>query len=118
MDATSTREIQIRHLEKTAVQVPTEEEFKELMHVLYMGKCLWRNGTSLISQDNNHWNCYESDTCVATDRPNKKGGAYVMYESEFFCWELGYKVISLEDFYREQEITPQEVEEIRKSMSN
>ena len=54
MDATSTREIQIRQLEKTAVQVPTEEEFNELMHVLHMGNCHWIDGNSLISPDNNY----------------------------------------------------------------
>jgi len=83
-----------------------------LMHVLHMGNCHWIDGNSLISPDNNYWNCHRDDTCVTTEPSKKLGILHVMYASKYSCEEVGYNVISLEDFYREQGITPQEIEEI------
>ena len=104
--------VKLTPLEKTAVNTPTQEVYNELMRTYELGGWKWRGGGDLPTQYDG-WNDYKKDTCVDAgyydEKSNKEGFKFAKrkwYQSE------NWKIISPQDFYDIQNITPEMLQEI------
>jgi len=98
--------ITLKQLKKTAVNTPTQEECTTLMQVYECGEWKWADG-KLPTQGNQRIN-YGKKTCIGVE--SRFG-----YSREGFYREtMRYKVISTKKFYKIQNITSENIDEINK----
>jgi len=97
-------------LEKTAVHTPTPEDYDTLLQVYECGGWRWAGKTFPTSYLN--WK-YEDKTCIdvgvsyLAKRKGEFGFAGINFYNKEKC-----KIISLQEFYNIQKITPQMIKEI------
>ena len=100
-------------LEKTAVHTPTQEDYDILMRTYELGGWEWRGGESL-TQDN-FWIDHKEKTCIAAGVYYPSGvydeGKFGYDGRELYLGE-GWNVISTQQFYETQKITPERLREI------
>ncbi len=97
-------------IEKTVVSTPTQEDYWDLMRVYECGGWEWGDGTLPIRH--NYWETYKEETCmeVGIDILRNKGKLGYAYR-EFYQREGGI-IISTNEFYENQKITPEMLNEI------
>lgn len=100
-------------LERTAVHTPTKKTYNELMRIYEVGK--WRFAGNTLPTTWDVWFLREEKTCITAGNVTpvfKK----VDYSYCFKDYYLGknYKIISPQEFYDKQKITPEIIKEINK----
>ena len=96
--------LKLKSLEKTVVNTKTKSEYLKLMRVYETGEWNFKLGGEIPTKTN-YWEKFKAQTCISVE--NKFGFATrEYYESS------GEKIISLNEFYKKQRITPQKVKVI------
>ena len=90
-------------IEKTAVNTPTQEDYDGLMRVYECGGWRWVGGDLPTKYD--RWEMGEERTSIDAEN----GFAY---DSKEFYQENGWNVISPQEFYQTQKVTPEMLNEI------
>lgn len=103
MKRTLKPKIKLKPLEKTVVNTPTQKKYNTLMQVFECGGLVWANED--LPTQNNYWDHYREKTCIDAENEFKRG------RKEFYQ-EEGYKVISSQEFYGIQKITPKKIGKI------
>jgi hypothetical protein len=99
--------ITLKPLEKTVVHTPTQEEGNALMQVYECGGWKWIHGDLPTKYNNNYWeSMYKEETCI--DTKNR-----FVYGSKELYQRAGRNVISIQEFYDKQKITPDILREIK-----
>ena len=105
-DETGKPIVKLTPIERTAVNTPTQEDYWNLMRVYECGSWRWISEESPTQRSN--WNKYEEKTCV--------GGADIVHfgfgNREYYLQEKVWNVISPQEFYDAQNITPEMLQEI------
>lgn len=93
--------------EKTAVHIPTQENYNELMRIYECGGWRWHIGF-------NFWEVHKKETCVSAGISyNNPKGEFEYWGKRFYLRE-NWKIISPQEFYEKQKITPKMLNEINK----
>ena len=83
----------LKNLLNTVVNTKTQKEYDELMRICEKGRWNWYG---VAPTEINNWNSLKENTCI-----NVSDGC-LGYSSIGYYKEEGYKIISLQDFKREQ----------------
>ena len=101
-------------LEKTTVNTPTQESYIELIRVYECGDWKWSVGRSLPTQKS-FWGDYKENTCIEAGVDYPSGvydeGKFGYFGREFFG-SGGWGIISTQQFYETQKITPEMLNEV------
>ena len=109
--------IKLTPLERTAVNTQTQEAYDTLMQVYECGGWRWYRGSSLTSGD--HWKGYKEKICMDAGynfHNNQEG--LICYGPTRDFNEKGKEIISPQEFYNKQNITPEMINEINKYFEN
>ena len=100
-------------LEKTAVNAPTREDYNTLMRVYECSGWKWHDGKN--PSEINRWEIYGSDFCagVGVHWGTNKVKVFGWGDKENYI-SLDGKIISIEEFYKIQKITPEMIKEVNK----
>ncbi|MDO8516872.1 MAG: hypothetical protein Q7S33_01995 [Nanoarchaeota archaeon] len=105
--------LNLTHLVKTAVNTPTQEDYNILMRVYECGGWKWNGGERVPTKEINRWNMYSSNNCVCAGITfNTANLGHFGYSSKSFYVSNNWKVISPQDFYQIQKITPEILNEV------
>lgn len=96
--------ITLKSLKKTAVNTPTQEDYWNLMGIYECGGRKWYSGH--LPTQNNYWGAYGEKTCISV---KSRFG----YSREGDYRRAGCKIISTQEFYDIQKITPDMLREIK-----
>ncbi len=95
--------LNLTSLEKTAVKVPAQNDYWTLMRIYECGG--WKGKYGELSAKNNLWTTYKEETCIGSENDCQFARA------EYYA-KIRWNVISLEEFYKIQKITPEMIKEI------
>lgn len=99
-------EIILTPLEKTAIYTETREKYRTLMEVLECGDSKWDGGELPTKMNSSLMVSYEK-LCI--DRINN-----FTYAKKDYFREKGYEIISTEEFYEKQKITPEQIDTVKR----
>ena len=94
--------VSLNELKETAVNTPTQEDYLELMRVYECGGWNWASGG--LPQGINYWRINKEKTCINAQNKFGFGTAGINFKEK--------KVISTQQFYDKQNVTPEMLEEI------
>jgi len=97
--------LELTPIEGTAIHTPTRGGYNELMMVYECGGWKWGKGDMPTVSDN--WKVYSEETCIRMDK-FLYHGSWGLYQG------TGYNIISADEFYERQKVTPEMREEINK----
>ena len=103
-------------MKKTAVNTKTQEEYWDLMRIYECGGWKWGSGClPTLPKERNRWEICTEEFCAEAgfDYFNDDLEKF-RYASKKFYKEMGYNIISPQEFYDKQEskITPEMIKEI------
>ncbi|MDD5133044.1 MAG: hypothetical protein PHD81_03065 [Candidatus Nanoarchaeia archaeon] len=101
--------IELTPLGITAVNTKTQEEYQILMQVYEIGGWGWPGGELPTSV--NRWNEYKQDTCIDAMIYSMTSRTF-RYTCTRFNQEKLWNIISPQEFYEKQNITPEMLKEI------
>ena len=103
--------LELTPLEKTAVHTPTQEIYNELMRVYEIGNWKWFD--EKLPTKFTYWNEYKRKTCIDAGVTHySKLESQFGYSDKKFCLKNNFKVLSTQNFYEIQKITPKMIKEI------
>ena len=107
-DETGKPILQLTPMEKIAVNPTTQESYDELMRTYELGGWRWKSGDLPTQYDG--WNPYKENTCI--DGGVYSEGRFLFNDRDFHLKEGRRKVITTQEFYDVQNITPEMIREI------
>ncbi|MBI2003890.1 hypothetical protein HYS72_00295 [Candidatus Pacearchaeota archaeon] len=105
--------LDLKPLEKTAVNASTQKEYNVLRMVYEIGG--WKWDSALFPNQNQIWNVHGKNTCIEGGislRKNKSGE--FGHSSKHYYLRENWKIISPETFYKRQGIETEQIETITK----
>jgi len=105
--------LQLTPIEKTAVNIPTQEDYWDLMRTYELGEWRWWGGELLTQK--NFWIDNKEQTCIGAG-VNHPSGVYdegkFKYSNRKTYLKEDWEIISPQEFYQRQNITPEILREI------
>jgi hypothetical protein len=110
--------IYLKSLKKnTCINIKTQKEYDNLMQIYHTAKWYWHNYHIRYPVFVNAWPEYKDKTCITTKTNwlEDKEPILSFEKKENRLWKIsariqGYKIITLEEFYKKQDITPKIIE--------
>ena len=104
--------LELKILEKTAVHVPTPEEYDTLMQIYDCAGRIWGSGD--LPTDYQAWNDEKENTCIDVQdyKGNLDSPEFRYQNIKFYKDYSGWNIISFQEFCEIQGITPEMIKEI------
>ncbi len=96
--------IELTSMGKTRVNTSAQKDYWNLMRVYECGGWRWHRSGGLPTQEDN-WDVFQKETCVSV-------GDQFGWSSKKNYLDKDYNLISPQEFYNEQKITPEMLKEI------
>lgn len=103
--------INLTPIKKTTINPKTQEEYDELMRVYELGNWIWNNRS--LATKLGCWKKYKEETCIGAgiDYSTKNKKIFGFCDKDFYLM-VNWNIISTEEFYNMQKITPEMIKEI------
>ena len=101
-------------IEKTVVNTPTQEDYWDLMRVYELTG--WKWGAGGLPTQKSFWDDYKENTCIEAGVDYPSGvyneGKFGYFGTAFYQDLPGWNVITTQEFYQRQNITPEMLNEV------
>jgi len=111
----NTPKLELKILEKTAVNTRTQKEYDNLIQIYDSGEwsLAFENEKNIIKTNSNRWKSYKSTTCIDAGKMSHIDTKVGYYNKKYYQNNKNnWKIISFNDFCKKQGIKPDTIKEL------